>query len=153
MKQNDAEYNINSDLGEYVGEYIVRNYLPKLSVFGFTRNSNTVDVDDDDMIEYKRYERNMWVNGTINSEKHKEYVEFFHQLERKYLPNVVKCMVRIAHYTNLNAFLEGVSYAIWDSDVSSYDIDITEEPEKDYRCNMMFINIYLHDAPTKKQKD
>lgn len=128
VTKRSNEYILNYQLGQFVGEDIVRTQLPILDISNYfsESSSNIIKLDKDDRLEYDRLERECWVNGEIDSEKHKIYVKFIYQLEQQYFPQTEVVYFEPILITDSDAFLKGVEFALWDSGVSSYLIDKKE---------------------------
>jgi hypothetical protein len=129
------KYILNYQLGEFVGEFIVKTQLPIVNVYDFKIYegiSNVVgELDDEDKQKHTELDNNCFVNGKIDSDRHTEYVRFLHLLDEKYLPKTKTVYWNPILITNETAFIGGINSALWNSDISSYivstDSNIVEE--------------------------
>jgi hypothetical protein len=133
---------LNQQIGEFVGESLVRRYVPCLSIDQLQTNT-VVKVDYDDELVYRQYEKEMWVNGKLDSDKFKRCRNFNKVLEKRYLPAAIKCYLPPYHITDVEYFMKGVYFGIWDSDISPYNVDVNELPIVEDKLTMT-INLYLH---------
>lgn len=105
-------------LGYYVGESIYHKSLPTLSVEPGTRIIIPVSLEDEQ--EYKRIEEEWWDNYT--DEEWNSYQEFRKKINKKYLPNPLKCYENILNITNMEEFKDGLITSLWNSDVCNYEL-------------------------------
>lgn len=125
-KENSLEF----QLGLYIGDTIVRNDLPCLSIDNST--NNPVEVSEEDVAEYERLDAKLdfykQETGTIaNSQEWKDYRAFREVLYKKYLPEYIECYVnKIDSITNWKELKRGIQVALWDSDVCSYRTEVIE---------------------------
>ena len=121
-------------LGLYVGEYIIKKYLPTLSV-DYVKTNNNISVTCSEGDEYRRLE-NLWFVKCKDKVDKKETDIFFknsrdywHKLIEKYIPSELKCFIPNFNLelneTELLDFKEGISSSLWDSDCCHYDILVT----------------------------
>lgn len=133
-KQERIEYKnkLTSDfqLGFYVGEYIVDNYLPTLSTDS-VRSRNVIEVSQEDEIENKRLLEE-WFGTTRfnggeeengNKEKWNLYRQHSIMLEKKYLPSELICNFGVLNIQNMDEFKKGLQSSLWDCDICSYNIE------------------------------
>ena len=116
-------------MGFYAGEYIIRNYLPTLSVdLIHTNNNISVTCAEGDT---NRKLSDRWFNLSGNPENkdisEKAWLELGEHnklLEEKYIPKILKCMVRPMYLKNANIdeFKKGVIDSLWDSDCCYYSL-------------------------------
>lgn len=115
--------NLNYDLGYQVGEQIVRNFLYSLSTEGIQAN-NVIEVPKEESDEYKRL-YNVWKSadkGETSSQAFDESRRYHHELEQKYLPQIIEAQVNKVNPTKMNVFKGGIKDAIWDCDFSNYGL-------------------------------
>ena len=137
LKENQEYYdNLDMDyqLGYFVGEKIVTNYLPTITTDGIT-SRNCIKVSEEDTIENKRLD-DEWFSTTRYGSNHnkedkngdKEKWDLYYQhnkmLERKYLPPTLTCHLPLIRFVNETQFKEGIKHSLWDCDMCSYNIDI-----------------------------
>ena len=114
-------------LGLYVGEYIVNNNLPTLSVDSIQTN-RVIKVSDEEQEECERLdgeyvkslEANQWKNG--DSELFENWKQYRKVLEKKYLPQVLECHLSLIRIDDVKEFKEGLSDCLWNCDMCSYSI-------------------------------
>lgn len=130
-----ASLSLISQLGRYVGEDIVRKYLPTLSVDAIHTPTN-ISVTCAEGDECRRLE-DVWFSkraeyrrdddkGSKASEKEWEALRAYHEmLEEKYLPKTVECYFSCLNISerNMKKFKEAISVALWDCDCSHYSVD------------------------------
>lgn len=120
-------------LGYYVGLEIVRKHLPTLST-DMIQSRNVIQVSEEDSLENKRLDTEWYVttkhggewNGVNeNGDKEKWNLLYQHNkmLEKKYLPNPLKCHMSILNIQDLDDFKKGLRFALWDCDMCSYNIE------------------------------
>lgn len=133
LKNTPAKFypknSLEFQLGLYIGDDIVKNYLPCLSIDGDT--NNPIEVSDEDTMEYEKVKKALdaieFDNRCEESPKWKEYITFRKMLYKKYLPESIDCWVnRIESVMNMNDLKSGIQVALCDSDVCSYNTDIIE---------------------------
>lgn len=126
MKKQDFT-DLNYQLGQYVGEYIVAKHLLTLSTDMITSN-RVVDVSDEDSKKHEIIENELdktytFFGGDGDSTKQFEaFKQFNHELARKYLPEKLDCLVPTVHPTDMELFKDGITHSIWDCDMSWYDL-------------------------------
>lgn len=135
MKQNRIEekekLTTEWQFGYYVGEDIVNRYLPTLSVEPGTRTS--IEVSKEDSIEYDRIEKE-WSDkyqkegsqSWCELDEWSDYQKYREMLNKKYLPNPLKCHMGILNILDLSEFKKGLIFSLWNSDHCNYNLD----PEK-----------------------
>lgn len=141
-----------SQLGYYIGEEIVRKYLPTLSV-DMLQTTTIISVTDAEKKECKRLEKAWWnkrdkVRTKLNKElkesdlnlewweiDHKineatkaewDALRAYHEmLEEKYLPKTIECHFRHLNISerNMKKFKEAIGVVLWDCDCSHYSVD------------------------------
>jgi hypothetical protein len=133
-------------LGFYVGENIIHNDLPTISVESGTRR--VIEVSLEDKNEYKNTEENWYKKYFKGKDEAEEEWKIYQQcrkkLIKKYLPDVLKCYMRFLNITNMSEFKNGLINSLWNSDVCSYslnpeDINIYDDNE----CYFTIIELKL----------
>ena len=121
--------NISMDyqLGYYVGEHIVNEYLPTLST-DMIHSNRVIKVSDEEQSECERLdgeyvkslEANMWKDG--DSKLFEDWKQYRKVLEKKYLPQVLDCHLSLLRIDDIKEFKEGLSDCLWNCDMCSYSI-------------------------------
>lgn len=125
-EQKSVEY----QLGFMIGEYIVLKYLPTLSDGGW-QSRNTIQISDEEQIEYKRLEK-LWHNK-YNRGRNDAKQEWFDlktyefMLEEKYLPHILKCYVYPINVENIIDLKQGIRDSLWDCDMCNYKIETDDD--------------------------
>lgn len=114
---------LNFQLGLLAGEIIYQKYLPTLST-DMMKTKVIIEVTDkDDLAKQaefeKRYDEALG-NEDKFSQVHKEWLEFYKPMERKYLPKTIECKIEKIHPTDLDKFKEGLNTYLWNTDLSHY---------------------------------
>jgi len=126
---------MNYQLGYYVGQEIVRRFLPTTSIEelgGLKRIKTTIAEYD----EYKRLSE-VWYSGTgsfhktdITKEQNKKdwiaLREYSDMIFRKYLPETVECQVGILNITDEEDFKKGLAWSLFDCDFSHYSTNVDD---------------------------
>lgn len=135
IKENEEylqKVSMDWQLGFYIGEHIVHNYLPTLST-DMIHSRNLIQVSEEDSVENKRlsdewftttkYQPN-W-SGEEDGSKDKWDLYFRHNkmLEKKYLPPVLECMIGLIRIDNMEKFKDGLIDSLWNCDMCSYNLD------------------------------
>lgn len=141
-----AQLSLAYQLGIYVGEEIVNQYLPTLSCDSITTRKN-ISVTCAEGDEARRL-NDVWFNklhsikGT-DAERSKateaewKVLRAHHEmLEEKYLPKTVECHFQLLNIReeDMVDFKRGVSHSLWGCDASHYSTDendISVEADKD----------------------
>ena len=132
MMNKNKEYlkNVGMDyqLGFYIGENIVDNYLPTLST-DMIHSRKVIKVSEKDEIENNRLD-DEWFNSCTHErgnsgdkEKWEAYFNHNKMLERKYLPQTLECVFSLIRIDDMNKFKEGIKESLWNCDMCSYNID------------------------------
>jgi hypothetical protein len=132
MINKNKEYlkNVGMDyqLGFYIGENIVDNYLPTLST-DMIHSRKVIKVSEKDEIENNRL-HDEWFNSCTHErgnsgdkEKWEAYFNHNKMLERKYLPQTLECVFSLIRIDDMNKFKEGIKESLWNCDMCSYNID------------------------------
>lgn len=132
LKKN-KEQSLESQLGYYVGEYIISTHLPTISTDSI-RSHNCIIVSEEDSIENKRLEEE-WYSTTRyggnhngkdengDKEKWEKYYKHNKFLEQKYLPHKLKCSILPLNVEKVDEFKKGLILSLWDSDMCSYNLN------------------------------
>ena len=124
---------LDYQLGYYVGLEIVHRFLPTLST-DMLQTLNVIEVSEEDTLENERLDTEWYettrYGGNWNGKDEngdKEKWELYHQhnkmLDKKYLPNPLKCHLSLLNIQNMEEFKKGLCFALWDCDMCSYDIE------------------------------
>lgn len=138
-KRKRTHYSVSEQLGYYVCEYIIRHYLPVLSCESIHTN-HVIKISEEEQKKYDKLHDDWFYKSIkkrasdpdVNNEKEwNKYLDFYHKLVEKYIPEKLECYVPILDKKNLNIelFKEGFVNSLWQSDISHYscktkDIDI-----------------------------
>lgn len=125
-KRVKEEVSLEYQLGIYVGDYIVMQYLPTLSV-DWCHTKETVEVSAEDATRHAELYNIYTTKSNANEEckeEWKNYRDFSHSLEEKYLPAVLECSIhKISSIKNMDQFISGIRASLWDCDICCYNID------------------------------
>jgi hypothetical protein len=160
MINKNKEYlkNVGMDyqLGFYIGENIVDNYLPTLST-DMIHSRKIIKVSEKDEIENNRLD-DEWFNSCTHErgnsgDKEKWEVYFNHNkmLERKYLPQTLECVFSLIRIDDMNKFKEGIKESLWNCDMCSYNID-EDKIEITNDLELGFTHIKFQYDPTTNQE-
>jgi len=124
-KKLTSEY----QFGYYVGEDIVRRFLPTITTDSLLTRTQ-IKVSDEDSEENKRLHDEWWetckYGSNPNEVVNKENWDLYHQhnkmLEKKYLPNPLKCHMSLMNIRDEKDFKEGLIHSLWDCDMCSYSL-------------------------------
>ena len=143
IKSMTAEY----QLGCYVGDEIVRRYLPSLDI-DMIHTNNVISVTPEE--EQKAKELNdTWYNnhkdGGGDQDPNWIALRAFHkEMEDKYLPETVECHFSPLNIENMSEFKKGLIRSLWDCDICHYNIkegdDIDVQLEDDYFFTIITLN-------------
>lgn len=120
---------LETQLGYYVGEFIVTHTLPTLNI-DLIKTRKVIHVSIPEADEYHR--RDAAWQKTFNghtSEPNKEWEAmrtYRNELAKKYLPETLECFIpRIDFVENFKYtdFKKGLSFSLWDCDCSWYSCD------------------------------
>ena len=123
-----AEY----QLGYFVGEKIVDDFLPTLDTDGIT-SRHVIKVSDEDRAENKMLEED-WYESTRygknwdgenekgNKSKWDAYFKHNKMLEEKYLPEILECYLPVLNLRNEEDFKEGLIDNLWNCDMCCYEL-------------------------------
>ena len=114
---------LNFQLGILAGSIIYEKYLPTLST-DMMQSKVVIDVtDESDLAEHDRFEK-LYDSALGNKDEfkkvHKQWLEFYRPMSRKYLPETIKCLIEKIEPTNLNEFKKGLNTFLWNTDLSHY---------------------------------
>jgi hypothetical protein len=158
--EENKEYlkNVSMDyqLGFYIGENIVDNYLPTLST-DMIHSRKVIQVSEKDEIENNRLD-DEWFNSCTHErgnsgdkEKWEAYFNHNKMLEKKYLPQTLECVFSLLRIDDMKKFKEGLRSSLWNCDMCSYNID--EENIKIYNdLEIGFTHIEFQYDPTTNQE-
>jgi len=160
MINKNKEYlkNVGMDyqLGFYIGENIVDNYLPTLST-DMIHSRKVIKVSEKDEIENNRLD-DEWFNSCThergNSGDKKKWEAYFNHnkmLERKYLPQTLECVFSLIRIDDMNKFKEGIKESLWNCDMCSYNID-EDKIEITNDLELGFTHIKFQYDPTTNQE-
>ena len=135
IKENEEylqKVTMDWQLGFYVGQDIVHNYLPTLST-DMIHSRNVIKVSEEDATENQRlsdewfsttkYQDN-W-NGEEDGSKDKWELYFQHNkmLEKKYLPKILDTAFGLLRIDDMEKFKNGLIDSLWNCDMCSYNLD------------------------------
>jgi len=121
---------LSTQLGYYIGEYIVGRFLPTLSC-DMIQSFHVLKITDEEQTEYDRLDE-LWYNkrfikpineGDEHSKEEWENLKSFRKkLKEKYLPEILECYLPILEKDNIDIdlFKKAVGVALWDCDFSYY---------------------------------
>jgi hypothetical protein len=117
-------------LGDYVGEHIVARFLPTLSTDKL-QSRKVIQVSEEDTQKHNELDEAWWntteygetPNAADKEERWKQLLANQRMLEKKYLPNPLKCHLPILNIQNELEFKQGLKASLWDCDMCSYNID------------------------------
>ena len=130
----DKPRSLEWQLGYYVGEHIVRFFLPTLSI-DYMEGKNVIQVSEEETKEYERIHGELRTtrNGDkyLTDEKWDAYIAYRHMLVEKYLPPVLECYVPQVVIENKAEFAKGIESSLWSSDKAYYTCPPDVEMEND----------------------
>ncbi len=130
------ETSLEEQLGYYVGEFIIANFLPTLSI-DMIKTRNIIKVSQDQEETARKLEE-IWFNNlkefSIKKEKDSESVDwnwvalrtFHEEIERAYLPEELVCHVPniVINIKNISELKNGIRVSLWESDLCHYNINV-----------------------------
>ena len=143
IKSMTAEY----QLGCYVGDEIVRRYLPSLDI-DMIHTNNVISVTPEEAVKAKEL-NDTWYNGHKDGGGDQDpnwiALRAFHkEMEDKYLPKTVKCHFSPLNIEDMSEFKKGLIRSLWDCDICHYNIkeddDIDVQLEDDYFFTIITLN-------------
>ena len=110
-------------LGLYVGEELVRRYLPTLDI-DMVQTRNLIKVLPEEKEEHERL-NGIWyksynTEGVDSSGPWNELRENRKKLEDKYLPQELICRIDPINVTDEKEFKNGIANSLWHSDLCHY---------------------------------
>lgn len=130
----DKPRSLEWQLGYYVGEHIVRFFLPTLSI-DYPEGKNVVQVSEEDTKEYERVQSELRMTKDrdkyLTDDKWDAYIACRKILVQKYLPPVLECHVPQVVVENKAEFARGIESSLWSSDKSYYVCPPDVEMEND----------------------
>ena len=143
---------IEYQLGFMIGEYIVAAYLPTLNVN--YQSNNTINVSDEDRIEFERLNKLWFYKELKNKKTAKE--EWFNlrtfamSLEKKYLPHTLECRIYPIEVENVVDLKKGIRDSLWNCDRCCYKIEtdediIIERVEPPFYFSIVKLNLDMDD--------
>lgn len=129
----DKKRSLEWQLGYYVGEHIVRFFLPTLSI-DYMEGKNVIQVSEEETKEYERIQgelRTRKDGGNVVDEKWHTYIAYRDMLVEKYLPPVLECYVPQVVVENKAEFAKGIEASLWSSDKAYYTCPPDVEMEND----------------------
>jgi hypothetical protein len=114
---------LNYQLGTLAGSIIYEKYLPTLSTDMMQSNVVIQVTDEAYLSEHNRF--NHLFDSVLGNEDefkkiHKEWLEFYKPMSRKYLPETIKCKIEKIKPTNIEQFKKGLNDYLWNTDLSHY---------------------------------
>jgi hypothetical protein len=100
-------------LGWYVGNELVHNFLPTLSI-DMMQTRKVIQVSDEETNKFEE------ISSTEPWEKTRKYMK---TLEAKYLPSPLRCFTKMLKYTDESQFKTGLRDSLWDCDMCAYNIE------------------------------
>lgn len=124
MRREPDFKDLNYQLGQYVGEYITRRFLPTLSTDAL-KTYTEIQVSEEDA------ERHRIVSDVLHKSYHgkgsgdrqeffKVYKALNEELARKYLSEKLDCLIPKIYPTDMATFKEGLMDQLWNTDLSHY---------------------------------
>ncbi len=125
MRKEPNIKDLNYQLGQYVGEFITRKYLPTLSTDAL-KTYNEIQVNLDDSIRHRHVSEALDKTRKYNGGTGDGKIEFAaykalnNELARKYLKEKLHCQVPKIYPTDMDTFKEGLKDQLWNTDLSHY---------------------------------
>ena len=115
---------LNYQLGQYVGEYITRRFLPTLST-DMLKTYTLIEVSEEDAERHRIADEALikaykWSGDDNSKEAFEIYKALNNELTRKYLSEKLECMVPKVYPTDIDIFKEGLMDQLWGTDLSHY---------------------------------
>lgn len=128
MSKNTKKIDLDYELGNMVGEFIIYKFLPTLST-DMLKSMNVIAVPLELEREWAKKQKEYRALG-YNESKDSESSKLFYRnlawykenIESIYLPQVLECRIPKFQYKNEAKFIEGLKSALWDCDMSHYDV-------------------------------
>ena len=143
-QENDPEYqekhkyvrpSLEYQIGLYIGEYIHSNLLPTLST-DMLKTRVIIEVSEEetkkhDELSEKHQEE--WYKNNMESgcckESWDEYFNYNKELQKKYIPEKLECLVPKFDVDNVEELKRGIRKCLWDTDLSHYKCETNEDIE------------------------
>ncbi len=116
---------LNYQLGLLAGSIIYEKYLPTLST-DMLQSNVIIKVSEEDTLEQERFQKlyDSALNDTEMYWKiHREWMEFYTPMSKKYLPKTIECKIEKIKPTNIEQFKKGLNDYLWNTDLSHYLAD------------------------------
>lgn len=116
------EMSVEFQLGCYVGDEIVRRFLPTLDV-DMIQTNNLINVTPAEKAEAERLNDDWFEKSQSNqpcSAEWKKLRAYHRQLEDKYLQDFLECRISPVNVNDETEFKRGVAHSLWHSDLSHY---------------------------------
>ncbi len=120
-------------LGRYVGEYVISNILPTLSISGI-RTKKCISVTEEEANKYEELNDFWYKNHKKTNEPTKEVdvnwvamINYYNSLKVKYLPAELVCHVPLLKFNDIEEFKKGFRNSLWNSDTCEYQISKNED--------------------------
>ena len=127
IERNKAE-SLESQLGYFVGEYIVHRNLPTLST-NLMRSRKVIQVSEEDAKENERLNAEWFetvrVSGKMDDGSKEKWEKLYNHnkmLNKKYLPEKLVCYLKPLNIANVEEFKKGIIFSLWNCDMCSYDL-------------------------------
>ena len=123
MENKSLEY----QLGVFIGEFIIGNYLPTLNIDSLLTHT-VINVTEDEKNKYDEL-NDLWFKSVrgdkdISNTNWNNMRRFQLEMENKYLPPVIECYVPGFDVQDYVTLKEGIRESLWDSDLCHYSIDV-----------------------------
>jgi len=114
---------LNYQLGQAIGNIIELTKLPTLSTDVIQTRTTIQVTDEDDVKTHKELCSKM--NDMVGNqngflEAHKNWIEFYNPMAKRYLPKTIECFVEKVEVTDMGMFQKGLNDYLWDTDISYY---------------------------------
>ena len=116
---------LNYQLGLLAGSIIYEKYLPTLST-DMLQSNVIIKVSEEDTLEQERFQK-LYDSALNDTERywkiHREWMEFYTPMSKKYLPKTIECKIEKIKPTNIEQFKKGLNDYLWNTDLSHYLAD------------------------------
>jgi len=124
---------LSNQLGYYIGEYIVRRFLPTLSC-DILQSFNVINITKEEQEKYDIIDKK-WFNKTFQKDENgkkvsaevewNELQKYRKFLTEKYIPKTLDCHIPVLEEKclDMEEFKSGVGVSLWDCDMSYYKCD------------------------------
>jgi len=128
-KEDKEKLTSEYQFGFYVGEEIVTRHLPTITT-DMLQSRTQIKVSDEDTKENKRLHDEWWetckYGSRVDEVANKENWNLYHQhnkmLDKKYLPNPLKCHMSLMNIRDEKEFKDGLIHSLWNCDMCSYSL-------------------------------